>query len=67
MTAEELLSRLLDHFDADGGQFVWGYIESTGVADIDPDLARDLDIWYAQRAKSPVQHGSKKHFTTDNG
>lgn len=45
-TAEDLLRRLLElHFYTDGTDLVWSYIEGTGIADVEPELARDLQEW----------------------
>lgn len=58
MSAEELLRRLLGHFDSDGDVFVWGFIESTSIADIDPDLARDLAAWRAASTAQPADRAA---------
>lgn len=53
-TADELLRRLLDNFNSDGDLFVWTYAEGTALADVDPDLARDLAAWRAPSTPQPT-------------
>ena len=53
-TAEDLLRRLLeDHFNPSCAEFHWSYIEGTSLAEVDPDLARDLDEWLSAQ-KNPT-------------
>ena len=51
-TADELLRRLLEEFFA-GDRFQWSYQEGYSLADVNPDLARDLAAWRALRTTQP--------------
>lgn len=63
-TAEELLRRLLGpHFYTNGNNLVWSYLEGTGIADVDPELALDLREWLGAEKNpqpAPVQAGPER-------